>query len=257
VGIKRRDVQSSLAEMDRKLRELQRELAMVSRPSDQAAPTAPARADPDPSPAPKARNTIADAEAEAQAIVADARAEAARIVEEAAAGVAAIAGQIEEFQRLREELQRSATALIEEYERALRRAPPPGAAPEAAAASVPPTSPLALQQQQPQRQPPTPPPAPPDASGRQFEGQLVINVGPFTDIATLGTFEQALAQLPQTEDVYVRGFEGNRALVDLKLNGPVPLLDELCRALPFDLSLVEIGYGRITIDVELPREAPH
>jgi len=259
VGIKRRDVQSSLAEMDRKLRELQRELAMVSRPSNQAAPTAPARADADPAPAPapapKAPNTVADAEAEAQAIVADARAEAARIVEEAAAGVAAIAGQIEEFQRLREELQRSATALIEEYERALRRAPPPGGAPEAEAASVPPTSPLALQQEQPQ--PPMPPPVPPDASGRQFEGQLVINVGPFTDIATLGTFEQALTQLPQTEDVYVRGFEGNRALVDLKLNGPVPLLDELCRALPFDLSLVEIGYGRITIDVELPREAPH
>jgi len=261
VGIKRRDVQSSLTEMDRKLRELQRELAMVSRPSDQAAPTAPARAGPDPppAPAPKAPITVADAEAEAQAIVADARAEAARIVEEAAAGVAAIAGQIEEFQRLREELQRSATALIEEYERALRRAPPPGAAPQAEAAPVPPSSPLALQQPPPPLQTPhTPPPlAPPDASGRQFEGQLVINVGPFTDIATLGTFEQALAQLRQTEDVYVRGFEGNRALVDLKLSGPVPLLDELRHVLPFDLSLVDIGYGRITIDVELPREAPH
>jgi hypothetical protein len=256
VGIKRRDVQSSLAEMDRKLRELQRELAMVSRPPDQAAPPEPARADPAPPPAPtpEAPNTIADAEAEAQAIVADARAEAARIVEEAAAGVAAIAGQIEEFQRLREELQHSATALIEEYERALRRGPPPGSAPEGEATPAPPTSPLALQHQP---QPPAPPPpTPPLADGRQFEGQLVINVGPFTDIATLGTFEQALAQLPQTEDVYVRGFEGNRALVDLKLNGPVPLLDELRRVLPFDLGLVEIGYGRITIDVESPPEAP-
>jgi hypothetical protein len=256
VGIKRRDVQSSLAEMDRKLRELQRELALVTRPANQAAPTQPARPDPDPAstaaPAttPEAPHTVADAEA--QAIVADARAEAARIVEEAAAGVAAIAGQIEEFQRLREELQRSATALIEEYERALRRAPSPDAAPEDEATPAPPTSSLALQQQ-----PPVPPPAtPPIADGRQFEGQLVINVGPFTDMATLGTFEQALAQLPQTEDVYVRGFEGNRALVDLKLNGPVPLLDELRRVLPFALGLVEIGYGRITIDVELGPEAP-
>jgi vacuolar-type H+-ATPase subunit H len=260
VGIKRRDVQSSLAEMDRKLRELQRELALVTRPANQAAPTQPARpgAGPDPAStpapatAPEAPHTVADAEAQAQAIVADARAEAARIVEEAAAGVAAIAGQIEEFQRLREELQRSATALIEEYERALRRAPSPDAAPEDEATPAPPTSSLALQQQ-----PPVPPPAtPPIADGRQFEGQLVINVGPFTDMATLGTFEQALAQLPQTEDVYVRGFEGNRALVDLKLNGPVPLLDELRRVLPFALGLVEIGYGRITIDVELGPEAP-
>jgi vacuolar-type H+-ATPase subunit H len=258
VGIKRRDVQSSLAEMDRKLRELQRELAMVSRPADEAAPTPAARADPDPAPAPDAAtdapNPIADAEAQAEAIVADARAEAARIVDEAAAGVAAIAGQIEEFQRLREELQRSAKALIEEYERALRRAPAPDTAPEAEATPAPPTNPLALRHQP---QPPAPPPpTPPVASGRQFEGQLVINVGPFTDIATLGTFEQALAQLPQTEDVYVRGFEGSRALVDLTLNGPVPLLDELRGALPFDLDLVDIGYGRITIDVESPREAP-
>ncbi|MGZ4174254.1 MAG: hypothetical protein ACXVQR_07230, partial [Solirubrobacteraceae bacterium] len=143
---------------------------------------------------------------------------------------------------------------IEEYERALRRAPPEDTAPEVEATPAPPTNPLALRQQP---QPPAPPTAtPPVASGRQFEGQLVINVGPFTDIGTLGTFEQALAQLPQTEDVYVRGFEGNRALVDLTLNGPVPLLDELRRALPFDLDLVDIGYGRITIDVEPEREPP-
>ncbi len=242
MGIKRRDVQSSLAEMDRKLRELQRELAMVSRPSEQAPPPAPPRADPAPPPAPEAPDTVADAEAQARRIVADARAEAARIVDEAAAGVAAIGGQIDEFQRLREELQRSATALVEEYERALRRGPPPPTLP-----TLPVPPPPAA---------PAPPPHAPLASGRQFEGQIVINIGPFTDIATLGTVEQALAQLPQTEDVYVRGFEGNRALVDLKLNAPVPLLDELRRALPFELGLVEIGYGRITIDVQLPNEPP-
>ena len=55
----------------------------------------------------------------------------------------------------------------------------------------------------------------------------------------------------------MRGFEGNRALVDLKLAVPLPLLDELRRALPFGLALVEIGYGRITIDVEgPPADAP-
>ena len=61
----------------------------------------------------------------------------------------------------------------------------------------------------------------------------MLNAGPFTDIAALASFEQALARLPQAEDVYVRGFEGNRALVDIKLAAPLALLDEIgvrCRS---------------------------
>ena len=53
--------------------------------------------------------------------------------------------------------------------------------------------------------------------------------------------------------MYVRGFEGNRALIDVKLAGPVALLDEMRRGLPFDFGLVDVGQGRITIDVELRR----
>ena len=92
-----------------------------------------------------------------------------------------------------------------------------------------PTSSLALQQQR-----PVPPPAtPPIADGRQFEGQLVINVGPFTDMATLGTFEQALAQLPQTEDVSVeidRFFEVGHAITSVeKLLYHALLLARACR----------------------------
>jgi hypothetical protein len=224
-----RDVQSSLADMDRKLRELQRELAMVSRgpegpafspPAFSATPPAP-----DPPPAPAAE---ADAHAKAQEIVADARAEAARIVGEAAERVAAIGRQIDELQRLRDELRQSAQALVEEYERALRTAP---------AGDVPPAS----------------APAPPQVDGREFDGQVVIDAGPFTDIATLGAFEQALARLPQAEDVYVREFTGSRALIDLLLAAPVALLDEMRRAAPVGFGLVEVGDGRITIEVDAPR----
>jgi hypothetical protein len=246
----RSDVQSSLADMDRKLRELQRELALVGRRPDEPAPP-PGPAPPGPPPAAPVRaNADADADARAQAIVADARAEAAHIVEQAAARVAAIGEQIDELQRLRDDLQRSARALVDEYERALRRGPADGAAPAAAptlqeqAGSFPPAT------AEPAPPPPTPPPA---AGGRLFEGQIVVNAGPFTDIATLGDFEQALARLPQAEDVYVRGFEGNRALIDVKLAGPVALLDEMRRALPFEFGLVDVGQGRITIDVELRR----
>ena len=162
----RRDVESSLADMDRKLRELQKELAMVGQepqppaapePTPEATPEPPA-ADPTPPPptapsepvppvaqsdpvapvAPEAPTAPRAAESQAQAIVAEARAEAARIVDEAAARVAAIGGQIDELQRLRDEVQRSARALVEEYERALRyEAAPEPAPPEHAAAPAP------------------------------------------------------------------------------------------------------------------------
>jgi len=222
----RRDVQSSLADMDRKLRELQRELAMVGRSPEEPAP--PPVPDP-PQPPPAARvEAAAEAGEQAEAIVADARAEAAHIVDQAAARVAAIGEQIDELQRLHDDLQRSARALVDEYERALRRGAEDGATPPAA----------------------DPAPPPPAAGERLFEGQIVVNAGPFTDIATLGDFEQALARLPQAEDVYVRGFEGNRALIDVKLAGPVALLDEMRSGLPFDFELVDVGQGRITIDVE-------
>ena len=238
-------MQSSLADMDRKLRELQRELAMVGRSPEEATPEAPQ------SPPQPATGAPAEADAQAQAIVADARAEAAHIVDQAAARVAAIGDQIDELQRLRDDLQRSVRTLVEEYERALARGAPDGAPPVAA-----PT----LQEQagafSPPAADPEPPPAapPPAADGRVFEGQIVVNAGPFTDIATLGDFEQALARLPQAEDVYVRGFEGNRALIDVKLGGPVALLDEMRDGLPFDFRLVDVGQGRITIDVDLRRE---
>jgi len=240
----RRDVQSSLADMDRKLRELQRELAMVGRSPEE--PAAPPVSHP-PQPPPAARvEAAAEAGEQAEAIVADARAEAVHIVDQAAARVAAIGEQIDELQRLRDDLQRSARALVDEYERALRRGAGDGGAP--------PTAPT-LQEQAgafppPAASPATPPPA---AAERLFEGQIVVNAGPFTDIATLGDFEQALARLPQAEDVYVRGFEGNRALIDVKLAGPVALLDEMRSGLPFDFELVDVGQGRITIDVQLRR----
>jgi hypothetical protein len=235
----RRDVQSSLADMDRKLRELQRELALVGRSPDEPAPH-PAADPPQPSAAPP--DAPAEAGEQAEAIVADARAEAAHIVDQAAARVAAIGEQIDELQRLRDDLQRSARALVDEYERALSRGPSDGGAPA-------PT----LQEQAgafaPRAADPAPPP--PAAGERLFEGQIVVNAGPFTDIATLGDFEQALARLPQAEDVYVRGFEGNRALIDVKLAGPVALLEEMRGGLPLDFDLVDVGQGRITIDVQL------
>ena len=85
-----------------------------------------------------------------------------------------------------------------------------------------------------------------------FEGQVIVNAGPFTDIGTLGAFEHAMATMPQVEDVYVRSFEGNRALIDVRLNSPVHLVDEMRRVLPFTFGIVEVGHQLLTINVDAP-----
>jgi hypothetical protein len=189
------EVEASLAEMDRKVRELQRELGVgggdrgagEARPSQLSAiEPAPPRnlravnAEPDaPGSAPAPAG--GDPERYAQAIVAAARVEAARISQEAAERVAAIGRQIDELAQLRDELEHAARALGDEYADALR--------------SVEPQSPAT----------------------QRFEGTIVVNAGPFVDMEALGAFERALARLPHVEDVCVRGLEGNSALIDLRL----------------------------------------
>jgi hypothetical protein len=50
--------------------------------------------------------------------------------------------------------------------------------------------------------------------------------------------------------VYVRGFEGNRALINLKLDGTVRLVEEMRRSLPFGFSVTEAADGRLTVDID-------
>jgi hypothetical protein len=324
----RHDVHSSLAEMDRKLRELQQELAQVSqRPQPAPAslaerqgpapPVAPAPAPPvtafppasvpqaatpppypytAPSsfapPASVAHPPVAPQPPAPAAPVVAGPSNAARIVQEAAARLVVMTRQIDELHRSRDELQRSVSALAAELATSTDEPPAPGPAPgyEATpfprpAYDPPPVAapdpaggaPLAPVESRPEVEPgpfapaagPGAPSFPPSAASpgnlsgvspppegaanrNQFEGQVVVNAGPFTDIATLGAFEQALGRLPRAEEVYVRGFEGNRALIDLRLAGPVRLLDEMRRSVPFPFGVVEVGHGMITINVDAP-----
>ncbi len=119
--------------MDDKLRELAHELSVltsVPEPERPAPPTGagldlPTTREPDRGDLPLA----AAAADQARAIIADAQAEATRIVGDAAQRVSAIASQIDDLQQLRDELERSARALVDEYSAALTRvgqpAPPP------------------------------------------------------------------------------------------------------------------------------------
>ncbi len=130
--------------------------------------------------------------------------------------------------------------------------PPPGGTPAPAPYVTPPLAvdapvpPMAAE--------PSAPAAPPAPAGAQhddatFEGAIVIDVGPFTDIAALSSFEQGLARVPGAEDVYVSGFEGNRALIELRLAQPVALVGEMRRALPASFTVTDAAAGRLRLDI--------
>jgi hypothetical protein len=115
-------------------------------------------------------------------------------------------------------------------------APTPAVSPPAAPAPAP----------APATQPAPPPPGPlavnlagvvpapaavsPNAVGaidQRYVGAVAIDAGPFTDIASLSAFEQAIARVPGVRDVYVRGFQGQRAVIDVDLGTPTALVPEL------------------------------
>ncbi|MCW2966312.1 MAG: hypothetical protein JWM71_84 [Solirubrobacteraceae bacterium] len=94
------------------------------------------------------------------------------------------------------------------------------------------------------------PAAPSPFDAMSFQGAVVVDAGPFTDITTLSTFEQGLAQVPGAEDVYVRSFEGDRALIDVRLANPVALVQQLRERLSLPITAREASDDRLVVDVD-------
>ena len=220
-----RDLESSLAEMDRKLRELQRELALVSRGGEAAAPgtVAPGGA----APGGAAPGDGAAATPAPPPAAAPAPSPQADILQQATARVNELSRRIEELGRLREDLDAAAHELREEQR----------AAAAAAAAPAPPSAPTAS-------------PAP--AAPLPAAGDVAVNAGPFPDIATLSAFEHALQRVDGVDDAVVRSFEGNRALVDVRLTHPIDLAAALRGTVPFAFDVVAAGRGELTLTLRLP-----
>ncbi len=80
-----------------------------------------------------------------------------------------------------------------------------------------------------------------------FEGRVELGVGPFYDIASLGAFEQSLASIPSVSEVAVRRFEASHAVVDLRLATPVALVSELHRVLEAGFSVRQVAEGRMLL----------
>jgi len=268
-----RDITSTLTDLERKLQDLETELAGVGDPA--AAPAAP------PEPVPPLPTAPA-------------------------ASLAPLYGQMAELERFRETLEQSARSLVDEYRRLLEHVHVPApAAPITPAVSapvppsLPPLPPLPPQPPAstsadalsitggwaptapgPAVPPPLPEPVLPPTGGLPVppaavepgpvpaavplpgpavasadptvQGQLTIDAGPFGDIATLSQFEQALGRLPGAQDVYVKGFEGHRALIDLQLAGPLAIATHLRQVSPLAVTVHDPvpGSRQLKVDIE-------
>ncbi len=98
-------------------------------------------------------------------------------------------------------------------------------------------------------EPQAPPPPPPPAVREEplFEGRIELGVGPFYDIGSLSAFEQRVASVPNVSEVSVRRFEASHAVVDVRLAAPVALLSELRRVLDVDFGVRQVGSGRVAL----------
>lgn len=76
-----------------------------------------------------------------------------------------------------------------------------------------------------------------------FQGSVSLRVGPLNDISQVDTLEIALLQVPGAEQVEVKEFSGRDAVVEIRLFQPVRLVEELHRVLPFSF---EVTYGDAT-----------
>lgn len=230
------DVASTLGALERKLRELEDELQVpapppVARP-DGASPTASWRTavplPEDPLPAVATAPPL-----------------------EPAPPLSVLNAQelLDELLRFRTELERSTQRLMTEYERVLDALRSPVPTPM----SVPP---VALTRAGGPADPaPEPSRRPPATSARALddvvmEGAVTVDAGPFGDITTLSGFQQALGAVSGVRDVYVRGFEGTRAIIDVTLARPVALGAELRRRSPVSFAVTAADAGRLSVAID-------
>jgi hypothetical protein len=153
-----------------------------------------------------------------------------------AGGLDELARQIDDLGRFREQLVRIGRELEDEYAKVLSRIES-GATPPAPAAATAPAAAEAVPVAVPEAEPEPP-------------GTLTVDAGPFADLDALGAFEQALTGIAGVEEAQVTGFEGRRALVDVRLGAPVALEVELRAALPAAVVRAVSEPGRLVLDLE-------
>ena len=191
-----------------------------------------------------------DARAKAQMIVDAAELEAARIRGDASLSAETTRSQVDELLRLRDLLTATVRAVIRDFEIVvgrIDRGEGIGDRRTALAPAQEPSAGVPLVGDAASRPVSRAPSSLPRAGGEVFDRRVEVVAGPFNDFASLSAFERALGALPKVEDVYVRRFEGDRATIDLTMEEPGHLLDEMADRLPYRLDVERADADRITI----------
>jgi hypothetical protein len=89
----------------------------------------------------------------------------------------------------------------------------------------------------------------PDPASALFTGHVVVEAEPFGDLATLSAFEQALMRVPGVVGVHVRTLDQGRATVDVELSGPVALGAALRATAPVAFTVTAAGDGRLALSL--------
>lgn len=214
-------LRTGLADIDRKLRALQEELAAadsgdaspLAAPPEAADPPAlpplPAAAPP-PAPVAEASRTAEDL---ALAIIGRAEEQASRIVDEAHERVVALNRQAEQLMALRDGLRRSARELLDRYAAALEQIESDASGPSWSSTAAAPEPP------------------------RGVTGPFTITAEPFQQVADLAAFTQALERIRGAGGITIHGFDGHRADIGVTFSVPVSLVRELRRVSPFRIEV--------------------
>jgi hypothetical protein len=94
--------------------------------------------------------------------------------------------------------------------------------------------------------PAAPAPPPPELVGPELE----LDAGPFDALADVMTFEQALRDLPDVTDVYLRQFEDRRVRVEVSVSKPVRLVEDIVARLPFSIDVTPDDAGRAVLTLD-------
>ena len=87
-----------------------------------------------------------------------------------------------------------------------------------------------------------------------FDGTVRLDAGSFGDIAGVSAFVTTLAEIDGVSDVYVRGFEGDRAQIDVSLEGEFALGERLAAALPGGAHVTHAADSRLSLEIGGARE---
>jgi hypothetical protein len=83
-----------------------------------------------------------------------------------------------------------------------------------------------------------------------LDGRVVVEAGRFADVMTLGAFEQALQRTPGVGRVYVRSLEDGRAQIEVDLERPIALAAELARTATVAFRVSAMDEGRLVLVLE-------